>query len=573
MSLWFRSIRSKIWLCVTIVLLGYFAATLIGFYVNIYQYNRLSHLQLTHLPLATLGDRILNLFENQSEEYEDAFLLAESELSAQAAEYNNVIIAELDTLIRTMENDQDCPISHDKLLQIKTDYLNFTVLATNVHRQISNETFSVSGQQIIQRFGEAQRSLQDEFHALSTILGNSLLLEIEQHKSRALNSIIVLAVIFLVVLLIVALSVGRVSTSLLVTPLKNIQNNVERFERGLKPTPPNNNDSADEVNQLETAFWNMTERLGKTMVSKRYLDNIISNMSGALVVLQPDLTITKINQQSLQLFGYAEAEMIGQPLSKLIACNGQGSDNPEQIKKLFRGETVRNADGCATSKSGQEIPVHFSGAPMYDDDDNLSALICVFNDVTELKEAEEKLTRLAHHDPLTGLPNRNLFFDRLEHALHDAKRHGRIFALLYLDLDKFKPINDTLGHEFGDQALREVSQRLNKTLRSDDTVARVGGDEFIIILNGLPDSAATEPLAEKVVKAVLAPLKMGSLTHQLGASVGISMFPRDGKDMDTLISQADKAMYAAKKSGGNGYCSVGGSYVCCEEQQQNSPSC
>jgi diguanylate cyclase (GGDEF)-like protein len=197
----------------------------------------------------------------------------------------------------------------------------------------------------------------------------------------------------------------------------------------------------------------------------------------------------------------------------------------------------------------------------------------VFNDVTELKEAEEKLTRLAHHDPLTGLPNRNLFFDRLEHALHDAKRHGRIFALLYLDLDKFKPINDTLGHEFGDQALREVSQRLNKTLRSDDTVARVGGDEFIIILNGLPDSAATEPLAEKVVKAVLAPLKMGSLTHQLGASVGISMFPRDGKDMDTLICQADKAMYAAKKSGGNGYCSVGGSYVCCEEQQQNSPSC
>lgn len=563
MSVWFRSIRAKVWLCVTIVLMGYFAATLVGFYVNIYQYKRLTHLQATHIPLTTLGNEALKQFEQQTEEYEDAFLLAEVELSEQASEMNNDVLNPLDQLIQVTKTHPTSPVDLTKLQQVRKDYLQLTAMAEQLHTKIANNIFSTTSQTEIQRFSEAQRNFADELHSLATTLNNALLLEVEQHKNRALNSIILLSVLFMVVLFVVALSVSQVSSALLVAPLKNIQENIERFEQGLSLKKPALENNSDEIGQLAAAFWNMTEKLGRTTVSKNYVDNIINNMSGALVVLRPDLTIHKVNPQTQDLFGFSEEELIGQPLTLLVDCDQDAHNSPERIKKLFRGESIRNTEICATSKSGQEIPLHFSGAPMYDDLGNLNALICLFDDVTELKQAEAKLKQLAHHDPLTGLANRNLFFDRLQHALHDAKRHGRIFALLYLDLDKFKPINDTLGHEFGDLALQEISKRLQETLRGDDTVARIGGDEFIIILNGLPDVNAAVPLAEKVIRTILTPIQIGSLSHQLGVSVGISVFPGDGKDTDTLISTADKAMYVAKHSGGNGYSGAGHDYTCC----------
>jgi len=560
MSVWFQSIRAKVWLCVTIVLMGYFAATLVGFYVNIYQYKRLTHLQSTHIPLTALGNEVVKQFEKQTEEYEDAFLLAEAELSEQAAAMNSNVLSPLDQLILLIREHPSSPVQSTKLQQIRKDYLQLTAMAEQLHPRIANATFSTISQKKIQQFSEAQRNFSDKLHALAATLNNALLLEVEQHKNRALNSIILLSVLFMVVFFVVAVSVGQVSSALLVAPLKNIQENVERFEQGVRLKKPTIENNADEISQLATAFWNMTEKLSKTMVSKNYVDNIINNISGALVVLNPDLTIHRVNPQTLDLFGFNEEELSGKPLSLLVDCNQDNLNSSKRIKRLFRGEAVRNAEVCATNKSGQEIPLHFSGAPMYDDLGNLNALICLFDDVTELKQAEAKLKQLAHHDPLTGLANRNLFFDCLQHALHDAKRHGRIFALLYLDLDKFKPINDTLGHEFGDLALQEVSRRLQKTLRGDDTIARVGGDEFIVILNGLPDVSAAAPLAEKVIDTILTPVQIGSLSHQLGVSVGISVFPGDGKDADTLISKADKAMYVAKHSGGNGYSGGGHAY-------------
>ena len=568
MSLWFHSIRAKVWLCVSIVLMGYFTATLVGFYVNMYQYKRLTHLQSTHIPLTALGNDILKQFEQQTEEYEDAFLLAESELFEQAAEMNSGILKQLENLRQVSGIHPNSPVASAKLIQIKKDYIQLIAMAEKLDQKIANNTFSTSGQKEIQEFGRAQRNFQKELHDLAENLNQSMIIEVEQHKSRALNSIILLAILFLVVLLVVALTVDRVSTALLVAPLKNIQDNVERYEHGLNLKKPHIDNNSDEIAQLSAAFWSMTEKLGRTTVSKNYVDNIINNMSGALLVLRPDLTIDKVNPQALELFGFVEQEIIGKPLPMLVNCGEDNHNSSQRIKKLFRGETVRNAEVCAKAKSGKEIPLHFSGTPMYDEHSRLTALICLFDDVTELKQAEAQLKQMAHHDPLTGLPNRNLFFDRLQHALMDAKRHGRIFGLLYLDLDKFKPINDNLGHEFGDQALQEVSRRLQQNLRGDDTVARVGGDEFIIILNGLADVEAAPPLAEKVVKTILKPIQIGSLCHQLGVSVGISIFPRDGKDMDALISHADKAMYQAKNSGGNGYSGAGCDYICCDDTQE-----
>lgn len=169
---------------------------------------------------------------------------------------------------------------------------------------------------------------------------------------------------------------------------------------------------------------------------------------------------------------------------------------------------------------------------------------------TARRSAEKQILRLAHFDRLTGLVNRNLFHDRMAQALTLARRQARKVALLYIDLDRFKPINDTFGHEVGDLVLQEVAGRLSASVRKSDTVARIGGDEFIVVLQGLQDKQEAVPSAQKIINAMLRPFVAAGREHLLGASVGISCFPDDGVDMDTLIKKADDAMYHVKNQGG-----------------------
>ena len=157
-------------------------------------------------------------------------------------------------------------------------------------------------------------------------------------------------------------------------------------------------------------------------------------------------------------------------------------------------------------------------------------------------------------DALTGLANRHLFFDRLELATHEAERANNKFALLFLDLDKFKPINDTLGHDIGDLVLKTVATRLQNLVRAGDTVARMGGDEFTLILNGLHSAPDAEKIAAKIIECIGAPFTFGNISCHLGASIGITLFPDHGTIAEQLINKADKAMYLAKAQGRNTYC-------------------
>ena len=168
---------------------------------------------------------------------------------------------------------------------------------------------------------------------------------------------------------------------------------------------------------------------------------------------------------------------------------------------------------------------------------------------TSLEEKRLELDRLASHDSLTGLPNRRLFYDRLTQAIARAKREQGSLALLYIDLDQFKPINDKLGHAAGDALLQALGQRLKSLVRNIDTVARVGGDEFIILLDGADNRSAIDLLAHQVIQAISKPVQFGAHELVCGASIGISRFPEDAEDMEKLISQADHAMYQAKSSG------------------------
>lgn len=547
----FSSIRSKVWLCVLTALAGFFISILFGFYINLVQYDRLSHMQNSHWPLVSSGDRLLSVFQQQSEKYEDAFLLGEDDLAQQAISLQVKFLTNIDSLLLSVQRIDDSPVTVKELLTLKQDYLALMKMAIEMRPNISAGEFSAAEQKKIQQFGKMQQSLEGRVEAFAIELNRSMLDEMDENKGSALYNLIFLMVLFFLGLLAAILTVNRVAGSLLLSPLSMILSNVRRLESGQELEMPAASFPSDEIGRLATAFWHTGEKLRKTTVSKRYVDNILSNMSGGLVVVKPDLTIDKVSQQTSRLFGYREQELLGQPIEILIAPGEDSIISSSRIDELLGVGIVKEVEMTCMARDGMQFPAQFSGSAMYDVNGDLTGIIGIFTDITELKKAQNELIQMAHHDALTGLPNRYLFFDRLVCTLQDAKRHNRIFALLYLDLDKFKEINDSMGHDVGDMVLKEVSNRLLKILRADDTVARMGGDEFLVILNGLQSPADAQGLADKVIQGIAEPFTFGTVEHRLSVSAGISIFPQDGTSIDTLIKQSDTAMYLAKHRGAN----------------------
>jgi diguanylate cyclase (GGDEF)-like protein/PAS domain S-box-containing protein len=203
-------------------------------------------------------------------------------------------------------------------------------------------------------------------------------------------------------------------------------------------------------------------------------------------------------------------------------------------------------------QSGESRPHWLSISAVRDNTQQLTHFICSSNDVTASKTAEQQIQYLAHYDVLTGLPNRVLFQERIEHALAAARRYNDVLAVLFLDLDRFKNINDTLGHPVGDLLLKSVAQRLAVTTRTSDTVARLGGDEFVVVLTRTSVEGATKA-AEKFLHALEEPHRLDAHVLTISASIGISIFPEDGTDVDTLVKHADTALYHAKDRGRNSF--------------------
>lgn len=190
-------------------------------------------------------------------------------------------------------------------------------------------------------------------------------------------------------------------------------------------------------------------------------------------------------------------------------------------------------------------------APVMNDRGEVIRYVAIKHDVTERKELEARLEHMAHFDMLTGVPNRQLFLERLEQSISLARRHQERLALLFIDLDGFKEINDNLGHEAGDAVLREIAQRIHTEIRESDTVARVGGDEFVVLINTLHSSDDLEGIVRKLLDAITLPIVLNGVPHVIGASIGVSLFPEHGHDVASLLSNADSAMYLSKRAGKN----------------------
>ena len=204
-------------------------------------------------------------------------------------------------------------------------------------------------------------------------------------------------------------------------------------------------------------------------------------------------------------------------------------------------------------KGDKPIDVSLTISPVKDVTGNIIGASKIARDITQSKESQARIRYLAHYDPLTGLPNRTLLADRMKSAIADAARYSFRFALLFVDLDRFKLVNDSLGHEIGDKLLKIVAERMHSSVRATDTVSRMGGDEFIVLLSQVPSAEVAARVAEKLIEAVSQPYKIEQHELVVTASIGISIYPDDGREAGSLMRSADASMYSAKEAGRNQY--------------------
>lgn len=275
---------------------------------------------------------------------------------------------------------------------------------------------------------------------------------------------------------------------------------------------------------------------------------VMGGVSEAVVVCTPQGEVVSVNPAYARATGFHQDSVRGKPLQALLRGSAEQplpllTDNPTP----WHGE----AEIFTTSANTFFAWVMFD--PVYDRRGHVAYHVLMFYDITERKRAEDRLRVLAHFDVLTGLPNRILFDDRLIQAVLSARRHKETVALLFIDLDKFKQVNDQHGHIIGDLLLREVGQRLGECVRACDTVSRRSGDEFVLLLPGIRDRADAELVAERVRISLADTFQIEGLSLKLSASIGIALFPDDADDPRDLSHRADLAMYHAKKSGGNAY--------------------
>jgi diguanylate cyclase (GGDEF)-like protein/PAS domain S-box-containing protein len=276
---------------------------------------------------------------------------------------------------------------------------------------------------------------------------------------------------------------------------------------------------------------------------------IVEQTADAVMITDERGTVQYVNPAFEAYTGYTFGDIVGRTAAILKSGHHDREFYFGLWSTLYRGEPFR-ALFVNRARSGKILHEQKTITPVRGKDGVIRHFVSTAKDVTERVEYEAHLAYLATHDTLTGLPNRKLFFDRTNQAALRARREGSKFALVYLDLDGFKAINDTFGHEAGDALLTGMASRIRHVLREADTVARLGGDEFCILLEGLGDALASEAIAAKVLDALRTPVLHAGQSLYVRASLGIAIYPDDHLDPQRLLSLADSAMYAAKRIGG-----------------------
>ncbi|MDQ6998726.1 MAG: diguanylate cyclase [Mariprofundus sp.] len=305
-------------------------------------------------------------------------------------------------------------------------------------------------------------------------------------------------------------------------------------------------------------FWQIISRLQTTQEelweNQSRLKAVIHNVCEGIVTIDTKGKIENVNPAIGQIFGYKQDELIGQNISLLM---------PEPHKELhdsYIHNYMRTGEGNVLGRyrevsglrqNGEVFPLELNVNEMKLAGEN--HFVGILRDISERKEAEKTMAQLALYDQLTMLPNRTLFYERMESSLSQAQRTKSSVALLFIDLDGFKSVNDTLGHDMGDHLLVEVGKRLLQCIRDSDVAARIGGDEFTVLLTNLHDIDVAAVIANKIIHALNQPVTFKGNSCHVGASIGIATYPSPAADVDDLVKEADTAMYEAKNAGKNRY--------------------
>ena len=300
-----------------------------------------------------------------------------------------------------------------------------------------------------------------------------------------------------------------------------------------------------------TSYTDISER--RAIHEREQLaQKVFAHTPAGIIVTDDAQRIISANPATLSMSGYAEYEIVGQTIFGLLESDT--SLTPSLFQEIITQDGTWNGEISIARKSGESLAAGVRVSRI--DDLNASQsnhYIWILADITERKQAEERMRHIAQSDSLTGLPNRLALQMRLAQTLPDARRHSWQVAIMFIDLDRFKIINDTLGHPVGDELLREVASRLSLVIRETDFVARLGGDEFVIVLPGINNPADAAIVANKIIGTLSSPILADGNELHTSPSIGISIFPDDGNDGDTILKNADTAMYHAKSAGRNNY--------------------
>lgn len=368
--------------------------------------------------------------------------------------------------------------------------------------------------------------------------------------------------LFLLYALFVALLLHQVLYQLVLGRINLLVNAVVGFGRGQwdMPSMPSSN---DEIGQLNDSFNDMSEEIKKlvTGLNQRItekeiaekaanrLSKAVSFSGTAVVITNEHFQIEYVNPKMLEMTGFEESHFLSAPLlsiiSKEMAILVDDIDIDLRSRNYWRGDTM------LAGSDPKPIWVSLSISPIREDGGQISSYVASAQDISFVKESQRKMEELAYFDTLTGLANRTFFRMQLRKSMALAERGHYAFALFYFDLDEFKRINDTLGHDAGDRLLVEVAERLKLRLRSEDTIARLGGDEFAVLLSGIDKRENAMEVAHIIQRTLNKPIKLGNNEVIVSASIGITMAPFDSKEEEQLLKHADLAMYEAKAKGRN----------------------
>lgn len=345
----------------------------------------------------------------------------------------------------------------------------------------------------------------------------------------------------------------RFLTNRMTRPLNQLSASMGRAEAGeseVRATLTGPRDITDMAHAFNSMMAVLEEREAALRVAATAFE-----IEEGMIVTDSDEVIVRVNRVFTKLSGYSAEEAIGKNLG-MLKSDRQDAEFYSRMQEILHRDNYWQGEIWNRRKNGEGYPEWMTITAVVGKDGKITNYICAFLDITERKQAEDKIHNLAFYDPLCQLPNRRLLFDRLHQAVTTSARDQTCAGLLFIDLDNFKILNDTRGHDIGDLLLIEVGHRLQDSVRESDTIARLGGDEFVVLLEGLSVDRAlavvqARGVGEKILKAISQPYMLKDVEHYSTASIGISLFANFRQNLDDLLKQADTAMYAAKKAGRN----------------------